>query len=436
MPIDASIYSQIQQPKPVNALANMAQAYELQGAVQRNRLGDLQLQEHQRGLDDTSKMNALYSAAVGADGSIDRTKLIQGAAAGGLGSKIPALQKSLMEAETAGLTNAKTRQEVQNKRIAEYRDNLEQSATDPQSAAAYVTRLHTDPQLKDSPISQVPLDQLIAQIPQDPAGFAQWKQKFALGATEFIKQNKPTYQTQNLGDRSQILATPGLGGAPAVVSSSAINQSPDNIASNATSRANNAASVGASYANAGATREVAKATRDAATIQTGFKNEQDLRKEFEGLPEVKNYKQAYPAFAAIKDATSRNTTQSDINIVYGLAKLYDPTSVVREGEYATVANSPNIPEKVKGYAQYLAGGGRLSPETKKQILAEAQGRIGTYQAEAQKARGSYEGIAKTRGMNPAGVFADMGDMQGGAVAKPPASAAPSLPAGWTVKEGR
>jgi hypothetical protein len=186
-------------------------------------------------------------------------------------------------------------------------------------------------------------------------------------------------------------------------------QSPDSIASNATSEANNRRSTAASYANA-------QAVRDAASITTGFKNETDLRKEFEGLPEVKNYKQAYPAYASIVDAAKRNTTQSDINIVYGLAKLYDPTSVVREGEYATVANSPNIPEKIKGYAQFLAGGGRLSEETKRQILAEAKGRIGSYEGEVRKAKTSYEGIAKQRSMNPASVFVDMGDMS--ADAKP------------------
>lgn len=129
-----------------------------------------------------------------------------------------------------------------------------------------------------------------------------------------------------------------------------------------------------------------------------------LRKEFEDLPEVKSYKQALPAFNAIVDATKRNTTQSDINIVYGLAKLYDPNSVVREGEYATVANSPNIPERIKGYAQYISGGGKLSPNTKKEILAEANGRIGSYEDQYAQARTNFEDIAKRSGGDPSLLF--------------------------------
>lgn len=123
----------------------------------------------------------------------------------------------------------------------------------------------------------------------------------------------------------------------------------------------------------------------------------ELRKEFDQLPEVKNYKQALPAFTSIVDASKRNTPQSDINLVYGIAKLYDPNSVVREGEYNTVANSPNIPERIKGYAQYIAGGGKLSPQVKAQIVQEATSRIGSYENEFTAARNNYSDIAKRSG---------------------------------------
>lgn len=270
----------------------------------------------------------------------------------------------------------KTQGETASQAFAMHRDRINLVKT-PQDAAQWVQENFVDP-VTGPIVSRVgTLEQALSKIPTDPQEFLKWKLQAGLKADEYVKQTSPDANTRLTSE---------------------------------TSIGNNKRTVAASYANAGATRAIAEATRDAAKIQTGFANEQGLRKEFEGLPEVKNYKMAYPAYAAIKDATSRNTTQSDINIVYGLAKLYDPTSVVREGEYATVANSPNIPEKVKGYAQYLAGGGKLSSETKKQILTEATGRINTYQAEAKKAKGSYEGIAKKRGMDPSSVFADMGEM--------------------------
>jgi hypothetical protein len=51
-------------------------------------------------------------------------------------------------------------------------------------------------------------------IPADPAGFEAWKQKAALGLSEYIKQNKPSFQQINRYGQTDLLQTPGLGGAP------------------------------------------------------------------------------------------------------------------------------------------------------------------------------------------------------------------------------
>ncbi len=118
-----------------------------------------------------------------------------------------------------------------------------------------------------------------------------------------------------------------------------------------------------------------------------------LRKEFEALPEVKNYKQALPAYKGIEDAVKRNTPMSDINVVYGIAKLYDPNSVVREGEYATVANAPNMPERVKGWVQYATNGGKLTPAVKQQIMDEAKSRMLSFQDEFEGSSARYRDIA-------------------------------------------
>lgn len=74
MALDASIYSQIQQPQAVNPLAQLAQVSQIQGSQQQNRLAQLQMQEYERarqqeeaqrgvvagfGADQTQNYNAL-----------------------------------------------------------------------------------------------------------------------------------------------------------------------------------------------------------------------------------------------------------------------------------------------------------------------------------------------------------------------------------------
>jgi hypothetical protein len=399
MPADASIFGLVQQPKARNPLEDMAQVMQIQHAMGANAVNDYNLRKAAREDSDANALSDLYKGAVKPDGTVDRTAVISGAAQRGLGAKIPTLQKGWADTDKAQSDVEKQKLEIAKQRTeltGQAAGWLRQNPT-PQNAVAFFNHLSQNGIMPADAAAKA-----IAMVQADPNSVSQVAD-LAYRTALSTKDQLAKYETRNTGGTTDTLRIDPVSNKVEVASSVQNTQSPDNKAT-----------VGASMANAAATRELAQSNRDAANIQTGFQNEQKLRQEFEGLPEVKNYKQAFPAYAAIKDAAGRNTTQSDINIVYGLAKLYDPNSVVREGEYATVANSPNIPEKVKGWAQYLAGGGKLSADTKAKILEEAKGRIGTYETEARKARGSYEGIARKRGMDPSSVFADMGNLtQGG-----------------------
>jgi hypothetical protein len=282
------------------------------------------------------------------------------------------------------------------------------------------------PTTRTSPSRRCSAQKLVANLPDDPQQLRMTLQQILKSQmtpeqvmTVFAPKPEKIDNGQQIGFRDTNPNSPTYGQATAggVVQKQ---QDPNSVAS-----------VAAQYANANATREVAKATRDAANIQRGFESEQGLRKEFEALPEVKKYKQALPSYKGIEDAVKRNTTQADINIVYGIAKLYDPDSVVREGEYATVANSPNIPERIKGYAQYLAGGGKLTPQVKAEILAEAQSRMRSYENEFVGARTNFETIAKRTNVDPSRVFPSPVSP---AITQPAAApAAAGLPPGWSVK---
>lgn len=136
--------------------------------------------------------------------------------------------------------------------------------------------------------------------------------------------------------------------------------------------------------------------------------EENLRKEFTSLPTVKTYSQAFPAYQNILAAASRNNPQADINLVYGIAKLYDPDSVVREGEYATIASSQNVPEAIKGWAQFLMGGGRLTEETKKQLAAEAESRHTVLRQGYDQSANQFRQLAQKSGIDPATVVTSFG----------------------------
>lgn len=143
--------------------------------VRQNRLQQLALQRAEDAYQQDQSANRLYAAAVGPDGTIDRSKLVAGFAQGGLGSKIPALQtqfasqdKALREADKAKLENIKAHVELQGQLLGGVRDQASYDAARQQAARAGID------------VSQLP-----AQY--DPAVIQQATQR-ALSASQQVDQ--------------------------------------------------------------------------------------------------------------------------------------------------------------------------------------------------------------------------------------------------------
>lgn len=392
MAIDASIYGQIQQPQQMNPLAEAAQFQQLQGAMNQNKLAALGFQDRERAINDAATQRDAVRG-FGADTEANYSRLLQtGNLQAAQGYKKGVLENSRYAAETT-LKGV----EAGTKAFEQYKALLNTVQT-PQQAEQLVSASYNDPTV--GPLLQRfgSLDEGLGRLRQassNPQSFAEWKAQAAIGMDRLAQLAQ--VQNVNLGGTMQTQSVQPATGQVTPLLSAPITQSADNRAS-----------VGASMANAAAVRETAQATRDAAKITKQGGMETDLRKEFAALPEVKKYKEAIPAYQAIVKAAKTNNPQADINLIYGLAKLYDPDSVVREGEYATIANSQAIPEWIKGYAQKLVGGGRLTESTKAQIIEQAKIRVDSYKSEVDGARQGYDEIAQRGGLNPQNVFVPVG----------------------------
>lgn len=130
----------------------------------------------------------------------------------------------------------------------------------------------------------------------------------------------------------------------------------------------------------------------------------DVRKEFESLPNYKAYQQAAPVYQSMIDTAKTDSKASDLNLVYGLGKIMDPNSVVREGEMVMVNNTSSLPDWVQGAINAVNGGSRLEPATRTAILNEARSRMGAYRSVLDNDVNQYTGIAQRRGMNPADII--------------------------------
>jgi hypothetical protein len=77
----------------------------------------------------------------------------------------------------------------------------------------------------------------------------------------------------------------------------------------------------------------------------------------------KNYFLQVEQFAKIKSImdTPTPTAADDVSFIFAYMKLLDPTSVVREGEFATAQNATGVPDRIRNTYNKVMAGNRLNP---------------------------------------------------------------------------
>jgi hypothetical protein len=144
-------------------------------------------------------------------------------------------------------------------------------------------------------------------------------------------------------------------------------------------------------------REALKFKQDAEVKKT--EQVDALRKEFSGLPEVKNYSLIDNAAKIVTKAVKDPSSVATQELVRRAVQLIEPGMAVREGEQTAIMASQSIPDRLKGeLTRAFAGEGGLSEPTREGILRIAE-RAYTAQADRYKVtKDYYEGMAKERNL--------------------------------------
>lgn len=139
-----------------------------------------------------------------------------------------------------------------------------------------------------------------------------------------------------------------------------------------------------------------------------YRDIQSLRKEFDSQQAVKDYKLVLPLYQRAK--TAPDTRAGDISVIYALGKMFDPGSVVREGELVLSQNAAPWLQKLTSNANsQLTGEGALAPELRADILKALDGQVQALRAPYQMERERFAGYADENGWQPGQVVgADVG----------------------------
>ena len=144
------------------------------------------------------------------------------------------------------------------------------------------------------------------------------------------------------------------------------------------------------------------ATSTTRSVQSNRKAEADYRKEFDALPEVKTFKTARQQFNTLRDlGTKKNPTpQDDIALIFSYMKTLDPSSVVREGEFAQAQNAGSVPDNVRNAYNKALQGTRLNPQQRQSMVRTAYRNYSNYRDAYNQAAENYRGYARDNGISP------------------------------------
>lgn len=135
--------------------------------------------------------------------------------------------------------------------------------------------------------------------------------------------------------------------------------------------------------------------------QQNFERVGQLRKEFLGLPEVRDFRNVLNSTQQIMSlAKGEGTAMGDLGAIFSYMKTLDPGSTVREGEAASAQNAAGIPDRLRNIYNNLLSGERLTPEQRADMANTA---ITLYKARAANYNdlaNTYSGLLSAEGADP------------------------------------
>lgn len=135
-----------------------------------------------------------------------------------------------------------------------------------------------------------------------------------------------------------------------------------------------------------------------------------IRREF--TAQSKDFIQIRDSYKRILSIRRDASPAGDIALIFNYMKMLDPSSVVRESEYATAANAAGVPDRIRNYWNRLVSGDRLTPEQRVDFTTRAHDLFDATRGLQTALESEYKRIAKQSKVDPSLVAPDfIGDMR-------------------------
>jgi hypothetical protein len=107
-----------------------------------------------------------------------------------------------------------------------------------------------------------------------------------------------------------------------------------------------------------------------------------------------------------KIETAPDTAAGDMSKIFGFMKILDPSSTVREGEYASAENARGVPDTVRAQYNKVMSGQRLTPAQRTQFSQAAGDLVQSQRQQFEGQKKFFENIAVKNKIAPESVIYD------------------------------
>jgi hypothetical protein len=149
-------------------------------------------------------------------------------------------------------------------------------------------------------------------------------------------------------------------------------------------------------------KEIYKGTPEDKT----FEKESGLRREFNGLPQVKDFAIRSAGLGTVLASAKDPSPAGDISLIFAYMRMLDPNSTVREGEFATAQNAGSIPQTVVAKYNQALQGTRLADSVRMDFVDRAQRIYDSASEEFGKIYSRYENISTRNQLDPSRALID------------------------------
>lgn len=130
-----------------------------------------------------------------------------------------------------------------------------------------------------------------------------------------------------------------------------------------------------------------------------FKDSLGLKKDFDGQPEVKGFKEVQGAWDQISTALQKPSPANDMAAATKFMKLLDPGSVVRESELMMAMQASGALDRFMNTADRVLKGHKLTPEQRKDFYTSGEALYNASKDRFSQTVQQYEGIAEQYGLD-------------------------------------